>query len=262
MTTSIPPDRSRLSAPTSWTRSFRPPNPWARKSSSTGIACAWWEWRNARARSSAQSQDNFVWTPITAFRKSFGSRRSVTIQAEAQSMAVFEQAQDQARLALRNRRHLEYSAARRLQHRNRGERHGPVEQRDPGHLRGDHRGHRNQPARGRGGGDEHHAGLGHGTDQGDRRSQGPGRPPPGHSETVHRRVGPSHRYRGHPGRASGRACFRSRSANSCRVSWATNSPHPSSCGRSPSPSCPPPWWAWWPGSIPPRGPPPSTRWSP
>ena len=56
-----------------------------------------------------QSQDNFVWTPITAFRKAFGSRRSVAIQAEAQSMAVFEQAQDQARLALRNRRHLEYS---------------------------------------------------------------------------------------------------------------------------------------------------------
>ncbi len=56
-----------------------------------------------------QSQDNFIWTPITAFRKSFGSRRSVTIQAEARSMAVFEQAQDQARLALRNRRHLEYS---------------------------------------------------------------------------------------------------------------------------------------------------------
>jgi putative ABC transport system permease protein len=56
-----------------------------------------------------QSQDDFVWTPITAFRKIFGSRRSVTIQAEAQSMAVFEQAQDQARMALRNRRHLEYT---------------------------------------------------------------------------------------------------------------------------------------------------------
>jgi putative ABC transport system permease protein len=56
-----------------------------------------------------QSQDDFVWTPITAFRKAFGSRRSVTIQVEARSMAVFEQAQDQARLALRNRRHLEYS---------------------------------------------------------------------------------------------------------------------------------------------------------
>jgi putative ABC transport system permease protein len=56
-----------------------------------------------------QSQDNFVWTPITAFRKIFGSRRSVTIQAEALSMDVFERAQDQARLALRGRRHLSYS---------------------------------------------------------------------------------------------------------------------------------------------------------
>jgi len=56
-----------------------------------------------------QSQDNFVWTPITTFRKAFGSRRSVNIQAEARSMDVFEKAQDQARLALRNRRHLAYS---------------------------------------------------------------------------------------------------------------------------------------------------------
>ncbi|MBP6704095.1 MAG: ABC transporter permease [Vicinamibacteria bacterium] len=55
-----------------------------------------------------ESQDNFVWTSITAFRKLFGSRRSVSIQVEAQSMEVFEKAQDQARLALRNRRHLAY----------------------------------------------------------------------------------------------------------------------------------------------------------
>ncbi len=55
-----------------------------------------------------ESQDNFVWTPITAFRKVFGSRRSVSVQAEALSMDVFEKAQDQARLALRNRRHLAY----------------------------------------------------------------------------------------------------------------------------------------------------------
>jgi putative ABC transport system permease protein len=54
------------------------------------------------------SQDNFVWVPITSFRKLFGSRRSVSIQAEAVSMDVFEKAQDQARLALRNRRHLAY----------------------------------------------------------------------------------------------------------------------------------------------------------
>ena len=33
------------------------------------------------------SQDNFVWMPITTFRKFYGTRRSVTIQAEARSMA-------------------------------------------------------------------------------------------------------------------------------------------------------------------------------
>jgi putative ABC transport system permease protein len=54
------------------------------------------------------SQDNFVWIPITYFRKVYGTRRSVTIQAEAESMAVFERAQDQAHVAMRVRRHLHY----------------------------------------------------------------------------------------------------------------------------------------------------------
>jgi putative ABC transport system permease protein len=54
------------------------------------------------------SQDNFIWMPITTFRKLYGSRRSITIQAEALSMAEFEPAQDQVRMAMRNRRHLTY----------------------------------------------------------------------------------------------------------------------------------------------------------
>jgi putative ABC transport system permease protein len=54
------------------------------------------------------SQDNFVWMPITTFQKFYGARRSVDIQAEAQSMAVFEAAQDQMRVAMRARRHLTY----------------------------------------------------------------------------------------------------------------------------------------------------------
>jgi putative ABC transport system permease protein len=55
-----------------------------------------------------QSQDNFIWIPITTFQKLYGSRRSITIQAEAVSMKRFEDAQDQVRLAMRNRRHLKY----------------------------------------------------------------------------------------------------------------------------------------------------------
>ncbi len=55
-----------------------------------------------------ESQDNFVWMPITAFRKFYGARRSLTIQAEARSMNVFQEAQDQARVAMRVRRHLDY----------------------------------------------------------------------------------------------------------------------------------------------------------
>src|SRR5262249_48976810 len=53
-----------------------------------------------------ESQDNFVWLPITAYQKIFGARRSVVISAEARTMGLFEDAQDQARVALRARRHL------------------------------------------------------------------------------------------------------------------------------------------------------------
>jgi len=56
-----------------------------------------------------ESQDNFIWMPITTFQKLYGSRRSITISAEAQSMADFEAAQDQVRVAMRARRHLTYS---------------------------------------------------------------------------------------------------------------------------------------------------------
>ncbi len=55
-----------------------------------------------------QSQDNFIWIPITTFQKLYGSRRSITIQVEAVSMEQFEAAQDQVRLTMRNRRHLTY----------------------------------------------------------------------------------------------------------------------------------------------------------
>lgn len=58
-----------------------------------------------------QSQDNFIWVPLTTFQKLYGSRRSITIQAEAESMAAFEAAQDQARVAMRVRRHLDYREA-------------------------------------------------------------------------------------------------------------------------------------------------------
>ena len=55
-----------------------------------------------------QSQDNFVWIPITTFQKLYGTRRSVQIQVEARSLSVFEQSQDEARLAMRIRHHLAY----------------------------------------------------------------------------------------------------------------------------------------------------------
>ncbi|HET8645329.1 MAG TPA: ABC transporter permease, partial [Vicinamibacteria bacterium] len=53
-----------------------------------------------------ESQDNFVWIPLDTFRKMVGSRRSITIQAQAASMEQMEAAQDQARVIMRVRRHL------------------------------------------------------------------------------------------------------------------------------------------------------------
>jgi putative ABC transport system permease protein len=55
-----------------------------------------------------ESQDNFVWLPISTFQKFYGFRRSFSVQAEARDMGVFEAAQDQVRVAMRARRHLTY----------------------------------------------------------------------------------------------------------------------------------------------------------
>jgi putative ABC transport system permease protein len=56
-----------------------------------------------------ESQDNFVWLPITTFQKFYGTRRSFSIQAEARTMGVFEASQDQVRVIMRARRHLTYN---------------------------------------------------------------------------------------------------------------------------------------------------------
>jgi putative ABC transport system permease protein len=58
-----------------------------------------------------ESQDNFIWVPITTFRKLYGTRQSLTIQAEARSQDRFETAQDQARITMRGRHHLAYQKA-------------------------------------------------------------------------------------------------------------------------------------------------------
>jgi putative ABC transport system permease protein len=55
-----------------------------------------------------QSQDNFVWIPFTTFQKFYGSRGSVDIPVQAKSVALLEIAEDQARMAVRTRRHLGY----------------------------------------------------------------------------------------------------------------------------------------------------------
>src|SRR5438552_3053394 len=58
-----------------------------------------------------ESQDNFVWLPITTYRKFYGTRRSIIIQAEARNMDLMETAQDQARVVMRARRHLSFAKA-------------------------------------------------------------------------------------------------------------------------------------------------------
>ena len=55
------------------------------------------------------SQDNFMWIPITLFQKLYGTRRSVDIMVQAAAMDRFEDAQDQVRVVMRNRRHLGFA---------------------------------------------------------------------------------------------------------------------------------------------------------
>jgi putative ABC transport system permease protein len=54
------------------------------------------------------SQDNFAWIPISTFRKLYGARRSILIQAEAKTIDRLEAAEDQCRVIMRARRHLAY----------------------------------------------------------------------------------------------------------------------------------------------------------
>ncbi len=54
------------------------------------------------------SQDNFAWIPITTFEKFYSSRRSVSIQIEARTMPLLETAEDQSRVAMRVRRHVDF----------------------------------------------------------------------------------------------------------------------------------------------------------
>ncbi|PYQ13403.1 MAG: ABC transporter permease [Acidobacteria bacterium] len=56
-----------------------------------------------------ESQDNFVWLPITTWRKFYGTRRSIIIQAEARTMDLMDTAQDQARVVMRARHHLGFA---------------------------------------------------------------------------------------------------------------------------------------------------------
>jgi putative ABC transport system permease protein len=56
-----------------------------------------------------ESQDNFVWIPLSTFRKFYGQRRSVVIQVAARTMDEMEEAQDQARVVMRVRRHLGFA---------------------------------------------------------------------------------------------------------------------------------------------------------
>lgn len=57
-----------------------------------------------------QSRDNWVVIPITVHQKMWGPRRSIRIYGKALSEQQLELAVDQARLIMRTRRHLQYSA--------------------------------------------------------------------------------------------------------------------------------------------------------
>jgi putative ABC transport system permease protein len=54
-----------------------------------------------------QNQDTFVIVPMNTYLRMRGSRNSITINVKSASGPAFEQAQDQARVILRSRRHLQ-----------------------------------------------------------------------------------------------------------------------------------------------------------
>ncbi|OFV97468.1 MAG: hypothetical protein A3F68_07550 [Acidobacteria bacterium RIFCSPLOWO2_12_FULL_54_10] len=56
-----------------------------------------------------QSQDNFVYIPLTTAQKMFGSRQSLSFQFRVQVVENMAAAQDRARLILRTRHHLSYA---------------------------------------------------------------------------------------------------------------------------------------------------------
>ncbi|MCZ6750518.1 MAG: ABC transporter permease, partial [Acidobacteria bacterium] len=55
-----------------------------------------------------QSQDNFVYIPLTTALKLYGRRRSIGFQIRVREAALLPAATDQARLILRTRHHLDY----------------------------------------------------------------------------------------------------------------------------------------------------------
>ncbi len=55
------------------------------------------------------NMDNELYIPATTYMKMYGLRRGIHIRVKAKSPAVFETAQDEARVLLRNRRHLKPS---------------------------------------------------------------------------------------------------------------------------------------------------------
>ena len=99
----------RSSGPTSstpssarWSRSARRSTSTATRSRSSGSP-------RRRGPSSARARTTSSGCRSRTFQKFYGARRSFSIQAEARTMAVFEAAQDQVRVAMRARRHLTYN---------------------------------------------------------------------------------------------------------------------------------------------------------
>ena len=180
---------------------------WARRSPSTATSCAWWAWRSARARSSARARttSSGCRSPPSASSTAAAAPSSSRSQARVHGRVrggAGPGARGHARAPPPRLRQ-----GRRLQHRDRRERHGALAERHPRHLRGDHRGHRHQPARGRRGGHEHHAGLGHRAHPRDRRAQGAGRAPARHPAPVPGGVGGALALRRRAGRAGRGRCF-------------------------------------------------------
>ena len=141
------------------------------------------------------SQDNYVRIPITTFLKIYGSRRSIEINIHTAGQTEMAAAQEEVRTILRGARKLTFATPDDFSFRTSETFIQFYKTATSGIYFAMIGIVVDRPARRRDRRHEHHARLGHGADQGDRRPDGRRGPAPGHPRPVPDRILGHHRRR-------------------------------------------------------------------